>query len=292
MSRLRDGPDRRGFSRQPPRPMSQYGFHDRRAPTDENVKASRGAEAAFASLDWSRGVSQGRRSSRRASVSGLAAGVRTFSGVLGRRPAPDVVVSERAAWSPPATTGAPSSCARPATAGGSSGRSRPLARTPSPMHWRSRRGVILTSVHLGDFDLAASWIAEVLGSRPVVPVARCPSRAWQSFYDGVRVACGFALRCQEATGLADLERELERGRLIILMLDRRPTRSGVTTRWCGREATVSAAAATLACYTGASLVSTATWGDGSGGRTLAFGPPAQRNRPAMRRPSPVRSWPT
>ena len=136
----------------------------------------------------------------------------------------------------------------------------------------AQSGVILTSVHLGDFDLAASWIAEVLGSQPVVPVASCPSWAWQKFYDGVRSACGFALRRQEATRLADLERELSRGRLIILMLDRRPSRSGLGTRWFGRPATVSTAAAALASRTGAPLFSAATWGDGHGGRKLAFGP--------------------
>lgn len=137
----------------------------------------------------------------------------------------------------------------------------------------ARRGVILTSVHLGDFDLAASWIAEVLGSRPVVPVATCPSRAWQSFYDAVRSECGFALRRQEATRLEELEQELECGRLIILMLDRRPSRAGLATRWFGRAAIVSAAASTLAGRTGAPLVSAATWGDGNGGRKLVFGPP-------------------
>lgn len=137
----------------------------------------------------------------------------------------------------------------------------------------ARRGAILASVHLGDFDLAASWIAEVLGSRPVVPVAVCRSPAWQRFYDGVRVSCGFALRRQESTCLEDLEHELDRGRLIILMLDRRPSGARLATRWFDRAATVSPAAVTLARRTGAPLFSAATWLDGCDHRTLAFGRP-------------------
>jgi lauroyl/myristoyl acyltransferase len=135
-----------------------------------------------------------------------------------------------------------------------------------------RTGVILTSVHLGDFELAASWIAEVLGSSPVVPVSSCPSRAWKDFYDSVRTACGFTLRHHE-TRLADLEKDLNQGRLVILMLDRRPPRQGLRSSWFGQPAAVSAAAATLSVRSGAPVVSAATWTDGSGDRRLVFGVP-------------------
>jgi lauroyl/myristoyl acyltransferase len=139
------------------------------------------------------------------------------------------------------------------------------------------QGVILTSVHLGDFDLAASWIAGNLGT-PVVPIARCPSPAWQAFYDDVRASCGFELR-HGPTRAAELKHDLELGHLVILMLDRRPERGGIETSWFGHRATVSAAAATLSLRTGAPLVPAATWGDGRGQRTLYFGQPRVCNSP-------------
>jgi lauroyl/myristoyl acyltransferase len=135
-----------------------------------------------------------------------------------------------------------------------------------------RQGAILTSVHLGDFELAASWIAEVLGSRPAVPVAECRSRAWQSFYDDLRTSCGFRLR-RPGTRLADLEADLNQGRPVVLMLDRRPSSEGLSSRWFGQPATVSAAASALSLRTGAPIFSAATWQDESGHRKLHFGTP-------------------
>src|SRR5205085_1380642 len=58
------------------------------------------------------------------------------------------------------------------------------------------RGVILVSGHIGEFDLAASWLAQVRGLPVVVPVARVdPLR--QPLFDRTRVAAGLDLRCAE-----------------------------------------------------------------------------------------------
>lgn len=74
------------------------------------------------------------------------------------------------------------------------------------------RGVILVSPHLGDLELAASFIAQVLGVRPVVPVAVVRPALRQLFYDRVRDACGFDLR--RRTSLETLASDLSAGHAV------------------------------------------------------------------------------
>lgn len=136
----------------------------------------------------------------------------------------------------------------------------------------SGTGAILVSAHVGDFDLAATWIAEVLGRRPVVPVAELGRPFAQRFYAAARTAGGLTLASAEATSTKDLQRHLEAGRIVILTLDRRGGTKVAETDFLGRPARVPAACFALAQLTGAPLLSAATWNYG-GRRILSFGEP-------------------
>lgn len=138
---------------------------------------------------------------------------------------------------------------------------------------RERRGVVLASVHLGDFDAAGAWLAEVAGLVPVVPAAAVPSRARQRLFNHARRSCGVVLRRQTATRLGDLMLELDRGRLVLVMLDRRTTGRSLHVRLLGRDALAPTTPWDLACKTGALLLPGATWRTRDGMSILWCGRP-------------------
>jgi lauroyl/myristoyl acyltransferase len=133
-------------------------------------------------------------------------------------------------------------------------------------------GVILVSAHVGDFDLAASWIAEVLGRRPVIPVADLGRPVAQRFYAAARKAAGITVAPAEATSIRDLQSHLEEGRIVILTLDRRGGALVADSDFLGMPARVPAACLALSRRTGVPLVSAVTWNSG-GRRVLSFGAP-------------------
>jgi lauroyl/myristoyl acyltransferase len=136
-------------------------------------------------------------------------------------------------------------------------------------------GVILTTVHVGDFDLAASWITQILGLPLVVPVARVHSSGRQGFYDRMRKACGFRLRFGEHLSLDALAGDLRAGSVVVLTMDRRPRMHGVSTPFFGKPAVMARAPWRLAAMTSMPIVSAATHLQADGSRTLRFGEPAQ-----------------
>ncbi len=136
-------------------------------------------------------------------------------------------------------------------------------------------GVILVAAHIGDFDLAGSWIAEMFGTPPVVPVASVREPARQRFYDDLRRSCGFVVRRQETTRLDDLADDIDRGRIVILMLDRRVDGPSTQVDLLNRTASVSMAPHRLAALTGASLLSAVTWNVSPSSRILSFGAPTR-----------------
>lgn len=133
-------------------------------------------------------------------------------------------------------------------------------------------GVILLSAHVGDFDLAGSWIAEVLGRSPVVPVATLGRPIAQRLFAVARKSYGFTLALRESTSMQDLEGHLSAGRIVILTLDRWTGGRAIEVELLGRPARVPAASLALARRTGAPLVSAATWNIGAE-RVLVFGKP-------------------
>ncbi|MEA2494328.1 MAG: phosphatidylinositol dimannoside acyltransferase, partial [Thermoleophilaceae bacterium] len=136
------------------------------------------------------------------------------------------------------------------------------------------RGLILLSVHLGDFDAAGAWLAERRGITPVV-TARPIRPAWrETTFTRVRRRCGVVVRDARVTRLEDLETDLGQRRAVLVMLDRRPAGRTITSRILGRTAVVPRGIADLAVRTRAPLIPTATWRDRDGFTVAWFGAPA------------------
>jgi phosphatidylinositol dimannoside acyltransferase len=135
------------------------------------------------------------------------------------------------------------------------------------------RGVVLASIHLGDFDAAGGWLAEVLGLVPVVPAAHLASRAKQRFFHRARASSGVVIRNQASTCLPELAANLSRGRLVLVMLDRRSAGRTTEVRFLGRSALVPTTPWDLAFRTNAMLVPGATWRRADGTSVLWCGNP-------------------
>lgn len=121
-----------------------------------------------------------------------------------------------------------------------------------------RRGVILASAHVGDFDVAGLWLSQAMGLEVVVVSDPVAERPRQAFFDGIRRASGLILRRRERTRLADLERDLRAGRVVLWMLDRAARGPAVQGRWLGRSALLPVAPYVLARRTGCSLIAGVT----------------------------------
>ena len=128
-----------------------------------------------------------------------------------------------------------------------------------------KRGVILTSAHVGDFDIVGSWLAQAMGVKVVVVTDAVAERTRQVLFDDVRRAGGLILRRRHDTRLADLERDLRAGRVVLWMLDRAARGPAVKAQWLGRSAMLPVAPYALARKTGCALIAgvTTTRDDGS-----------------------------
>ncbi len=133
-------------------------------------------------------------------------------------------------------------------------------------------GAVVVTVHLGDFDLAGCWLWRRLGQRPVVPIARDAWPGRQAFYDRARRAAGLALYDDEAIGMRDLAGQLEKGRVVVLMLDRAVGGRNVELDFLGRPALLSTTPVRLGQATGACVIPAATWTDDGGERRIDIAP--------------------
>ncbi|HEX8207541.1 MAG TPA: hypothetical protein VF587_15870 [Solirubrobacteraceae bacterium] len=137
----------------------------------------------------------------------------------------------------------------------------------------SGRGAIVLSVHLGDFDAAGAWLVAEHGLTPVVVGRRITPRWRHALFTGVRRRCGVLTRTAESTTIADLEEDLVHGRLVLVMLDRRPPGATLTTNLLGRPSVASSAVINCAVRTGAPLFVAATWRTATGRPVAWFGQP-------------------
>jgi lauroyl/myristoyl acyltransferase len=142
------------------------------------------------------------------------------------------------------------------------------------------RGAVLVAMHLGDFDLAVSWIAHAIGRSPVVPVAELQHPAAQMAFTAVRRACRFTLVPAADVSVPMLVRRLEAGHLVILTLDRRIKGRTIEVLHFGRRTTLPATCLTIAGQARVPILTAATWSRPEG-RVLAFGeilsPAAERS---------------
>lgn len=135
------------------------------------------------------------------------------------------------------------------------------------------KGIILLSVHLGDFDAGGGWLADRQAITPVVVAQPLRPRWRWALFSLVRRRCGVLLRQAGRTSLDQLERDLQRRRAILVMLDRRPPGPTSPSRILDKPAVAPLAAGMLAARSQAPLLAAATW-RGSGGTLIAwFGEP-------------------
>lgn len=131
------------------------------------------------------------------------------------------------------------------------------------------RGAVLVSAHLGDFDLAGSWLAERAGLTTVAVVEPVSQPARQVFFDDVRRAAGLIMRRRHESSLAELEEDLGRGRLVLVMLDRVAPGVALERRLLGQPALLSLAPCSLVRRTGCPLLLGVTRNRHDGRRLLA-----------------------
>src|SRR6185436_18664668 len=152
------------------------------------------------------------------------------------------------------------------------GRIRPHGEERLRAAAAQRRGMILLSVHLGDFDVGGGWLVEQ-GITPVV-ISRPLKPLWRQFlFSSVRRRCGVLLRELGATSLEELEGDLRRRRAVLVMLDRRSTGPSSPSRILGRTAVAPLAVGLLAARSQAPLLPAATWRGNDGALIAWFGEP-------------------
>lgn len=115
-------------------------------------------------------------------------------------------------------------------------------------------GAILLTAHLGDFDLAGSWLAQIARIPVTTVVDTVSPRLRQSFFDHCRSRGGIALRHEADTRLRDLEDDLKRGRLLVLMADRRVQGPAIEVPFFGAPALFSSVPYLLSLRTGAPIL--------------------------------------
>src|SRR5205823_3652437 len=96
-----------------------------------------------------------------------------------------------------------------------------------------RRGVVLLTVHIGIFELAASWITEVLGARVAAPASRSTLLPLRYVDERARAACGVVVRPSLSGVVSNTLDDLRSGAVVPIMLDRRPVFGGRRVRFFG-----------------------------------------------------------
>lgn len=134
-------------------------------------------------------------------------------------------------------------------------------------------GAIVVSAHLGEMELAGSWLAQACGHEVVVVVDEVAPRCRQVFFDAVRRACGLRLRRQAVTSLDDLSGDLAAGRIVLLMLDRHSTSETLPVSFLGRRSSLPASQWALSSRTGAPVLVGTTFRSTDGICTVRFGAP-------------------
>jgi lauroyl/myristoyl acyltransferase len=135
------------------------------------------------------------------------------------------------------------------------------------------KGILLLSVHLGDFDLGGGWLAECCGITPVV-CTRPLRPSWRDdLFSAARRRLGVVLRDVDDIGIETLEADLHRNRALLVMLDRRPLGAGSPSLILDRPSVAPRAVGLLAARSGAPLVAAATWRGRNGETVIWFGEP-------------------
>jgi len=132
-------------------------------------------------------------------------------------------------------------------------------------------GVVLLTVHVGAFEVAASWITQLMGVAVVAPVAGSQSRLLRSIDARARRACGVTVRPVVNGVMNELAEDLRSGAVVPIMIDRRPPRGGCSVRLFERDAIVSSAPLVLGARTQAPILPAITFHMTDAKQVLWFG---------------------
>lgn len=137
------------------------------------------------------------------------------------------------------------------------------------------KGVLLLSVHLGDFDLGGGWLAERCAITPVACTRPLRPR-WRDFlFSATRRRMGIVSRHVHSASIEALEGDLRRNRAVLVMLDRRPHGGGGgVSRILDKPSVAPRGIGLLAARSGAPLVAAATWRGRDGETVVWFGRPS------------------
>lgn len=138
---------------------------------------------------------------------------------------------------------------------------RPTVQLREPDSWvpfreavATRQGVLLVTVHLGNWELGAPLLTD-LGIRPMVLSAAEPQAGLTAQRARARAHYGVdtVVVGTDPFAFVDVIRRLQDGGVVALLLDRPPPASGVPVSFLGRRFLASPAAAELARATGARI---------------------------------------
>ncbi len=144
------------------------------------------------------------------------------------------------------------------------------------------RGVIMTLPHLGGWDFGGAWFASAGYPATVVVESLEPPELFEWFAE-LRRHVGLTVVPHGPKAGAAVLSALKRNELVGLVCDRDLARTGVEVEFFGERTTLPAGPATLALRTGAALLPTAVYFEGSGHRGVVRPPiPVERSGDGLR----------
>ena len=146
-----------------------------------------------------------------------------------------------------------------------------------------KRGVLLLTPHLGNWEFGAPWLARQGEKLQVITLAE-PGRGFTDLRRAARARWNIETLVigEDPFAFVEIIRRLEAGATVALLIDRPPSRTGVTVNFFGRPFVASIAAAELARASGCVLIA----GVSAGHRDRKYAghilPPIPYHRPVLR----------
>jgi len=143
-------------------------------------------------------------------------------------------------------------------------------------------GVLMALPHLGGWDFGGAWFASAGYPATVVVEALEPVELFE-WFAAFRRALGLTVVAHGPDAGPAILRALRRNELVGLVCDRDLARTGVDVEFFGERTTLPAGPATLALRTGAALLPTAVYFEGSGHHGVVRPPiPTERSGDGLR----------
>jgi phosphatidylinositol dimannoside acyltransferase len=132
------------------------------------------------------------------------------------------------------------------------------------------KGVVLALPHLGGWEWAAFWLAEVKHQPVTAVVEPVEPPELANWFVGLREKFGIEVVPLGDGAVNACMRTLRENRILCLLSDRDIGGGGVAVKFFGETTTLPAGPATLALRTGAALVPAAVYFDGEGHRAVTL----------------------